>query len=128
RLVSLMLPRLADWAVIDLISERDEVWRSKVVHLENGTLVSRRELEGPMAPVPAESVMPLSRALRGVASTLTAPEDYDRSPDTGIAVEQRRLFEVTGMHSAAIAPIRGLREVLGALTLGRSDRPEKFTA
>ncbi len=128
RLVSLVLPRLADWAVIDLISERDEVWRSKVVHLENGTLVSRRELEGPMAPVPAESVMPLSRALRGVASTLTAPEDYDRSPDTGIAVEQRRLFEVTGMHSAAIAPIRGLREVLGALTLGRSDRPEKFTA
>ncbi len=128
RLVSLVLPRLADWAVIDLISERDEVWRSKVIHLENGTLVSRRELEGPMAPVPAESVMPLSRALRGVTSTLTEPEDYDRSPDTGIAVEQRRLFEVTGMHSAAIAPIRGLREVLGALTLGRSERPEKFTA
>ncbi|GGW99136.1 hypothetical protein GCM10010297_21310 [Streptomyces malachitofuscus] len=127
RLVSLVLPRLADWAVIDLISERDEVWRSKVVHMENGTLVSRRDLEGPMAPVPAESVMPLSRALRGVASTIAEPQTYDRSPDTGIAVEQRRLFEATGMHSAAIAPIRGLREVLGALTLGRSERPEKFT-
>ncbi len=32
------------------------------------------------------------------------------------------------MHSAAIAPIRGLREVLGALTLGRSERADKFTA
>ncbi|KES05992.1 DNA-binding protein [Streptomyces toyocaensis] len=127
RLVSLVLPRLADWAVIDLISERDEVWRTKVVHMENGTAVSRRDLEGPMAPVPAESLMPLSRALRGVASTIAEPQTYERSPDTAIAVEQRRLFEVTGMHSAAIAPIRGLREVLGALTLGRSERPDKFT-
>ncbi|MFC7512731.1 hypothetical protein ACFQV4_30905 [Streptomyces thermocarboxydus] len=31
------------------------------------------------------------------------------------------------MHSAAIAPIRGLREVLGALTLGRSERADAFT-
>ncbi len=128
RLVSLVLPRLADWAVIDLITERDEVWRTKVVHVENEALVPHRDLEGPMAPVPAESPMPLSRALRGVASTIAEPRIYERSPDTGIAVEQRRLFESTGMHSAAIAPIRGLREVLGALTLGRSERPEKFTA
>ncbi|MFJ9047887.1 SpoIIE family protein phosphatase [Streptomyces sp. NPDC102347] len=128
RLVSLVLPRLADWAVIDLISERDEVWRTKVVHMENGTTVVRRDLEGPMAPVPAESPMPLSRALRGVSSTIAEPQTYERSPDSGIAVEQRRLFEATGMHSAAIAPIRGLREVLGALTLGRSERADKFTA
>ncbi|MEV5269494.1 PP2C family protein-serine/threonine phosphatase, partial [Streptomyces werraensis] len=32
-----------------------------------------------------------------------------------------------GIHSAAVAPIRGVREVLGALTLGRADRPEAFT-
>ncbi len=32
------------------------------------------------------------------------------------------------MHSAVIAPIRGLRDVLGALTLGRSTRPDAFTA
>ncbi|MEU2318078.1 SpoIIE family protein phosphatase [Streptomyces althioticus] len=127
RLVSLVLPRLADWAVIDLISERDEVWRTKVVHAEDGVPVSRRDLEGPMAPVPAESPMPLSRALRGVSSTIAGPETYERSPDSGIAVEQRKLFEATGMHSAAIAPIRGLREVLGALTLGRSERADAFS-
>lgn len=127
RLVSLVLPRLADWAVIDLISERDEVWRTKVVHVEDGVPVSRRDLEGPMAPVPAESPMPLSRALRGVSSTIAGPETYERSPDSGIAVEQRKLFEATGMHSAAIAPIRGLREVLGALTLGRSEGADAFS-
>lgn len=32
------------------------------------------------------------------------------------------------MHSAAIAPIYGLRDVLGALTLGRSQRPDAFAA
>ncbi|MGW2856474.1 SpoIIE family protein phosphatase, partial [Streptomyces sp. NPDC001215] len=128
RLVALVVPRLADWAVIDQITERDEVWRTAVVHRENGVLVHRDDLQGPMPPVPEDSPMPLSRALRGVASTLTGPETYRRTPDSGIAVAQRRLFEATGMHSAAIAPIRGLREVLGALTLGRSERPEAFTS
>ncbi|AEY90594.1 MULTISPECIES: SpoIIE family protein phosphatase [Streptomyces] len=127
RLVSLVLPRLADWAVIDLITEHDEVWRTAVVHAEGDRLVHQEDLEGPMPPVPEESPMPLSRALRGVASALAGPATYRRAPDSGIAVEQRRLFEATGIHSAAIAPIRGTREVLGALTLGRAEKPGDFT-
>ncbi|CAL9482787.1 hypothetical protein SUDANB37_03092 [Streptomyces sp. enrichment culture] len=128
RLVALAVPRLADWAVIDLITEQDEVWRTAVVHAKGDALVHREDLEGPMPPVPEESPMPLSRALRGVSSALAGPETYQGPPDSGVAVEQRRLFEETGMHSAVIAPIRGVREVLGALTLGRSERPQAFTA
>ncbi|GAA2542783.1 SpoIIE family protein phosphatase [Streptomyces fimbriatus] len=128
RLVGLVVPQLADWAIVDLITEHDEVRRSAVVHAENGVLVHREDLEGPMPPVPPDSVMPLSRALRGVSSALAGPETYQGTPDSGLAVEQRRLFEKTGIHSAAIAPIRGVREVLGALTLGRAQRPEPLTA
>ncbi|MEU6914073.1 SpoIIE family protein phosphatase [Streptomyces olindensis] len=127
RLVALVVPRLADWAVIDLITERDEVWRSAVVHADGDRLVHHEDLEGPMPPVPEESPMPLSRALRGVASTLAGPGTYRRTPDSGIAVEQRRLFDTTGMHSAAIAPLRSTREVLGALTLGRAENAVAFT-
>ncbi|WP_435864640.1 SpoIIE family protein phosphatase [Streptomyces sparsogenes] len=127
RLVALVVPRLADWVVIDLITERDEVRRTAVVHAEDGVLVSYGDLEGPMPPVPEESPMPLSRALRGAASTLAGPGTYQRSPDSGIAVEQRRLFDATGIHSAAIVPVRSTWKVLGALTLGRAERPEKFT-
>ncbi|MET9762811.1 SpoIIE family protein phosphatase [Streptomyces sp. NPDC006372] len=127
RLVNLVVPRLADWVVIDLITERDEVWRTAVVHADDGALVHRDDLQGPMPPVPEESPMPLSRALRGVASTVAGPSTYQRTPDSGIAVEQRRLFDMTGMHSAAIAPIRSTRAVLGALTLGRADDPVAFT-
>lgn len=126
RLVTLVVPRLADWAVIDLITERDEVWRAAVVHADGDTLVRHDELQGPMPPVPQLSPMPLSRALRGVSSTLAGPETYQREPDSGIAVEQRRLFDATGIRSAAIAPIRSTREVLGALTLGRAEKPGEF--
>ncbi|MFJ6784347.1 SpoIIE family protein phosphatase [Streptomyces yangpuensis] len=128
RLVRLVVPRLADWAVIDLIAERDEVWRTAVVQADGDTLVHHEDLEGPMPPVPEGSPMPLSRALRGVTSALAGPETYQGAPDSGIAVEQRRLFGATGIHSAAIAPLRGTREVLGALTLGRAKQPGNFTA
>ncbi|WP_217133827.1 SpoIIE family protein phosphatase [Streptomyces sp. AC558_RSS880] len=126
RLVALVVPRLADWAVVDLITERDEVWRTVVVHAEGDTLVQREDLQGPMPPIPEESPMPLSRALRGVSSTLAGPRTYQGTPDSGIAVEQGRLFQATGMHSAAIAPIRSTRAVLGALTLGRTETPAAF--
>ncbi|WP_052744250.1 SpoIIE family protein phosphatase [Streptomyces odonnellii] len=128
RLVRLVVPRIADWAVVDLITEHDEVERVIVVHHEEGAFVAREDLQGPMPPVPEDSPMPLSRALRGAASTLVTPETYHGPPDSGIAIEQRRLFEATGMDSAAIAPIRGVRDVLGALTLGRSGHREPLTA
>ncbi|MCH5677229.1 SpoIIE family protein phosphatase [Streptomyces gilvus] len=126
RLVELVVPRLGDWAVVDLISERDEVWRTVVAHAEEGALSHREDLQGPMPPVPESSPMPLSRALRGVASTLADQQTYQQPPDAGIAVEQRRLFDATGMHSAAIAPIRSTRDVLGALTVGRAENPVPF--
>ncbi|MFF3920320.1 SpoIIE family protein phosphatase [Streptomyces sp. NPDC001852] len=128
RLINLVVPRIADWAVIDLISERDEVSRFAVAHAEGGTVAFREDLQGPMPPVPQESPMPLSRALRGVTSSFAGPETYQGPPDSGIAVEQRRLFEATGMHSAIVVPLRSLHDVLGALTLGRADQPDRFTA
>ncbi|MDX3452171.1 SpoIIE family protein phosphatase [Streptomyces sp. ME02-8801-2C] len=128
RLVTLVVPRLADWAIIDLITERDEVWRTVVVEANDYGLVHHEELQGPMPPVPEGSPMPLSRALRGVASTLAGPQTYQGPPDSGIAVEQRRLFDATGIHSAAIAPIRSTRAVLGAMTLGRAKQPGDFGA
>ncbi|UUU36425.1 SpoIIE family protein phosphatase [Streptomyces sp. CA-210063] len=127
RLVRLVVPRLADWAIVDLISESDDVWRTTVATHHDGSVVRCEELEGPLPPVHEESLMPLSRALRGAASALAGPETYQGPPDSGITVAQQKLFQVTGMRSAAIAPIRGPRAVLGALTLGLSDRPGTFT-
>ncbi|MFG3509284.1 SpoIIE family protein phosphatase [Streptomyces sp. NPDC047821] len=127
RLVRLLIPRLADWAIVDLLTESREVRRSAVVTHQDGVLVHREDLQGPLPPVPEDSTMPLSRALRGAASALAGPDTYQAPPDSLVAVEQRRLFDATDMRSAAIAPIRGLREVLGALTLGRAAHSAPFT-
>ncbi|MFE6222744.1 SpoIIE family protein phosphatase [Streptomyces sp. NPDC057854] len=127
RLVRLVIPMLADWMVVDLITESGHVQRTLVAHGDEGGIIRRPDLQGSLLSVPETSPLPLSRALRGAGSTLATPQTYQGPPDTHIAIEQRRLFEATGMHSAVIAPIRGLREVLGALTLGRSSRPEPFT-
>ncbi|MFC4495428.1 SpoIIE family protein phosphatase [Streptomyces ovatisporus] len=128
RLVRLVVPLLADWAVIDLFTGGGDVRRTAVLHYEEGALVRKEGLEGPMPPVPEESSMPLCRALRGGSATVAGPRTYHGPPDSGVAVVQRELFEATGIHSAAIAPIRGPREVLGALTLGRADRAGHFDA
>ncbi|MGW6583103.1 SpoIIE family protein phosphatase [Streptomyces globisporus] len=127
RVVRLMLPRLADWAVVDLITETGAVNRSLVVYAHTGGLEVREDLQGPMPPVPASSPMPLSKALRGVASTLAGPRTYDVPPDTAMAVEQRKLFAATGIETAVIAPVKGPSEVLGAITLGRTTGEEPFT-
>ncbi|MFI8826189.1 SpoIIE family protein phosphatase [Streptomyces sp. NPDC053431] len=127
RLAHLVLPRLADWMVVDLIADSGDIRRTHVVEYRGGRLTRHPELEGPIPAVTARSPLPLSRALRGSGASLAGPEVYQGEPDSGIAVVQHELFAATDMHSAAIAPIRGPREVLGALTLGRGDNPVPFT-
>ncbi|MEU4006903.1 SpoIIE family protein phosphatase [Streptomyces pseudogriseolus] len=128
RLVRLVVPQLADWAVVDLVTERGGVHRSTVVHAENGGLVRREDLEGPLPAAPEDSLLPLARALRGVSPALAGPSPQPAADSSPLAAEQSRLFAESGIHSAAVAPIRGVREVLGALTLGRVEQTEAFTA
>ncbi|MER6770140.1 GAF domain-containing SpoIIE family protein phosphatase [Streptomyces bacillaris] len=126
KVVELLLPRFADWAVIDLITETGEVHRSLVLHAGSDGLTVREDLQGPMPPVPASSPMPLSKALRGVSSALAGPKTYAVPADSEVAVAQRKLFAATGIETAAIAPVKGPSEVLGAITLGRTAVEEPF--
>ncbi|MFF0276914.1 SpoIIE family protein phosphatase [Streptomyces sp. NPDC004330] len=126
RLAHLVLPRLADWMIVDVIADGGDIRRTHVVEHQAGRLLRRPELEGPIPAVTPQSPLPLSRALRGSGASLAGPQVYQGEPDSGIAVVQHELFAATGMHSAAIAPMRGPREVLGALTLGRGHNPVPF--
>ncbi|MFD0070357.1 DNA-binding protein, partial [Streptomyces sp. NPDC127574] len=102
RVVELMLPRLADWAVIDLIAEGDEVTRSLVVQAQDSVLRIREDLQGPMPPIPASSPKPLSKALRGAASALASPETYDGPPATPQGGERRSLCLTPRIRCAAL--------------------------
>ncbi len=127
RLVRLVLPYLADWAVVDLINEDGDLQRVAVMHYQDEQHVRLEELEGPLPSVSPHSVMPLSRVLMGAPVTRLSPDDYTDPLDSDMAVVQRRLFEATGMRSAIAAPLRGRGdEVLGVLTLGRSGQRPDF--
>ncbi|WP_265584927.1 MULTISPECIES: SpoIIE family protein phosphatase [Streptomyces] len=127
RLVRLVAPRLADWAVVDLLGEQEEVLRVAVVHHENGRHVNVTELEGRLPDqLSWDSRSPLQRVLRGAPSLIAGPEDYTGVPDSAIQRVQGDLFRFTGIHSAVMAPLRGGRGVLGALTLGRADQEQPF--
>ncbi|MBQ0986026.1 SpoIIE family protein phosphatase [Streptomyces sp. F63] len=127
RLVRLVAPRLSDWAVVDLLDEQGEVLRVAVVHHENGRHVSVTELEGPLPDqLSWDSRSPLQRVLRGAPALIAGPEDYAEVPDSAIQQVQSDLFRFTGIHSAVLAPLRGGRGVLGALTLGRADQEQPF--
>ncbi|SEG95735.1 PAS fold-containing protein [Actinacidiphila yanglinensis] len=128
RLAQIVVPRLADWVVVDLRAEGGEVWRRLVVRSANGGLTDRADLCGPLPPVPADSPLPLAAALRGGAAKLATPATYEGDLHSGLALEQRRLFAATGIQSAVIGPIRGPREVLGALTLGRTQDAARFNS
>ena len=126
RLVRLVVPRLADWAVVDLIMDGGELRRVAVVHHEDDTYVNVEELEGPMPPVSESSRMPLSRVLRGAPPVMVSLQEYEEQPDTGVAAVQRDLFLAIGMRSAIMAPLRGSSGVLGALTVARSTKWAPF--
>ncbi|POX36543.1 hypothetical protein C3486_33045 [Streptomyces sp. Ru73] len=128
RLVRLVVPRLADWAVVDLLEEQNSLRRVAVVHHVDGRHVRVDELAGPMPPVLESSRMPLSSVLRGAAPRIVSPEDYAGPPDSGVAVQQREMFRAIGMRSAVIAPLRGPGKVLGALTLVRTAQQKPFDA
>ena len=123
RLAALAVPRLADWAVVDLLTEarRGAALRwsctTRTAYWCSATTCRAR-----CRRCRRSRPMPLSRALRGAASTPRRPRDLPGPARLGHRGRAAPAVQATGMHSAAIAPIRGLREVLGALTLGRSEQ------
>ncbi|WP_182907520.1 SpoIIE family protein phosphatase [Microbispora sp. H13382] len=119
RLGRLIVPRLADWAVVDLRIDHDEVERVVVIPPAN-------EAQGFPLPEPSSSL--LARVLDRGETVLLGPGDIAGKPDSGMAAAQRELFAARGAVSAIITPLRTQRQVLGALTVARTDPARPFDA
>ncbi|MEV5892497.1 ATP-binding protein [Nonomuraea fuscirosea] len=120
RLSRLVVPELADWAMIDLLGPGGRVDRVAVVVTRNGSGVERKQWEGPLPAFPDSSHTPTARVLRGGPAELFGPDDLAEWNDSGKCDVQRwRPYLELGAHSIIIAPLRTPRRVLGALTLAR---------
>ncbi|MFC4060136.1 SpoIIE family protein phosphatase [Planomonospora corallina] len=126
RLGRLIVPRLAEWAVVDLCSGLDDVRRALVVPPEGHA--GDPVWEGPLPPVTEDSGAPLARVLRGGEALLLGPDDLAAPADAPLARAQSELFSVFGATSVIITPLRTARRVLGALTVARTDPARPFDA
>jgi signal transduction histidine kinase len=120
RLSRLVVPRLADWAMIDLLGPSgDWVDRVTVVVKQGLSGVECKQWEGPIPAFPETSQTSMARVLRGGPAVLFGPEDLAEGIDPEECSVQRRPYEELGAHSVIVAPLRTPRRVLGALTLAR---------
>ncbi|TQM13500.1 PP2C family protein-serine/threonine phosphatase [Pseudonocardia kunmingensis] len=129
RLARLVVPRLADWVVVDLLDDdgAQELRRAVVVHRD-----PERAPEGaherPLPPVPDGSASSLAQVLRGGAPVLLGADELAAVPDSPLMAAQHGLFDELGAGSAVVAALRTPRRVLGALTLVRRDPAPPYDA
>jgi serine phosphatase RsbU (regulator of sigma subunit) len=122
RLVRLVVPRLADWAAVDLLEEDglSDLRRAVVVH-RDAERTPKGMYERPLPPVPETSASPLARVLRGGTPVRLGQDALAATPDSPLMKAQFDLFSELGCGSAVVAALRTARRVVGALTLVRLD-------
>ncbi|MFI1755003.1 SpoIIE family protein phosphatase [Streptomyces sp. NPDC020571] len=128
RLVRLLVPRLADWAAVDLRTGSGDVHRVAV----SGPEGRDAGFEGRHAPVPeaageAED-SPLARALTGGESVLaqrvaTVAPPVGQSPLTAL---HSGFLHAVGASSAVTVPLGAEDRITGALTVVRTDPAHPF--
>ena len=129
RLARLVVPRLADWVVVDLLDDdgAQELRRAVVVHCDPER-VPEGAYERPMPPVPERSASSLAQVLRGGPPALLGPDEFAARRDSPLMVAQHELFDELGAGSAVVVALRTPRRVLGALTLVRRDPAPPYGA
>ncbi|WP_317447632.1 GAF domain-containing SpoIIE family protein phosphatase [Streptomyces collinus] len=121
RVCRILVPQLADWCAVDLLDDEGRPRRVSVVHRDPGILPVGG-LTGLLPDVPEDPVGPLARVLLGAGPLLLTAAEIP-SPDKAadpLHARQLELFDQLGTHTAVVAPVRARRQVLGALTIGRS--------
>ncbi|MEW9527473.1 SpoIIE family protein phosphatase [Microbispora sp. NPDC049125] len=126
RLGRLIVPRLTDWAAVDLRLDHEEVHR--VVVVPPPGIEVRPDWLGPLPVVGAPSHAPLTRVLDRGETVLLSPDDIAAVAGSPEAAAQRELFAALGAVSVIITPLRTPRQVLGALTVARTDPANPFDA
>ncbi|TQK50927.1 serine phosphatase RsbU (regulator of sigma subunit) [Streptomyces sp. SLBN-118] len=119
RLCRTVVPGLADWCAVDLLDERGRLCRQVVEHREPD-LLSPGLYEGELPPA-EKSAASVARALRGAGPLLVTTFTAPAGAADPLHARELELFDHLGADTVVIAPLRARRQVLGALTLARTE-------
>lgn len=123
----LVVPRLADWCLVDMIMEDGSIALLVAEHAEPTRIEHVRALRQrfPLDPGAASGPPHVLRTGR--------PELYGQVTSAELALlahapEERRLFEQAGLRSALIVPLIARGHVLGTISLFRGDTRDPYNA
>ncbi|WP_176993457.1 SpoIIE family protein phosphatase [Nonomuraea jiangxiensis] len=117
RLSRVVVPQLADWALIDLLGPDGELRRVSVVSRSTKDACEAADWAGPLPPLEENLHSPLARVLRGAPSILLTARELGEHAHPARPLQ--RLYDRIGATSVIVAPLRTPRRVLGTLVLAR---------
>lgn len=119
-LASLVVPRVADWCVIDLL-EDDEIRRVAGVHSDPRKQGLLEELQERF-PSRVDSPWPAARVLRSGSAELHRELDSDGIRGLAESEEHAVLLSRLGMRSSITVPLEAREQCLGAMTFVCGER------
>jgi PAS domain S-box-containing protein len=125
-IADLVVPRLADWCAIDMMSDERTIRRLAVTHQDPEKIKFAKELESRYPPSMNEQ--------QGVPNVIRTgkPELYPSIPDALLALvardaEQLSIMRELGLRSAMIVPLMVQGRALGAITFVSAESGRHYT-
>ncbi|MGI5368560.1 DNA-binding protein [Streptomyces sp. A244] len=125
RLGRLLVPRLADWAAVDLRVGSGQVHRVAVTGPE-GRDAAQEDWRERLPEAGEETRSPLVQVLNGADPVLQREVDVAAPASTDLASVHSGFLRAAGAASAVTVPLGSGRQVTGALTLVRTDPAHPF--
>ncbi|MFE3163095.1 SpoIIE family protein phosphatase [Streptomyces sp. NPDC059224] len=125
RLSRLLVPRLADWAAVDLRVGSGQVHRVTVTG-PDGRDAGQEDWRGQLPPAGESAQSPLVQVLNGGGPVLQDRAVPEAASDSPLAAVQDDFLRTTGAASVITVPLGSGRRVTGALTLVRTDAARPF--
>ncbi|MFJ9815791.1 SpoIIE family protein phosphatase [Streptomyces sp. NPDC101151] len=125
RLGHLLVPRLADWAAVDLRTGSRQVLRIAVTGPE-GRDAGQEDWRGPLPPAGETTRSPLVQVLNGGDGVLEETAEPAAPPDSALAALHSGFLRAVGATSAITVPLGTKEQLTGALTLVRTAPEHPF--
>jgi GAF domain-containing protein/FixJ family two-component response regulator len=127
RLAELAVPRLADWAAVDLLSETGAVERVVAMHSEPEKTALAFEIARRW-PIDPSSHGGIGEVLRTGGPMLLETMPDELLPRLARSEEHLQVARTLGFKSAMVLPLQVRGRVLGALTLVQAESGRRFRA